>query len=170
EGRGTGVAEFFGITASGNAFVFVVDISGSMRGGRFTRAKAELRRSIDALNEKQSYYIIFYNHRTLPMPSGGLLAATTQNLVKTTRWMTRYARCTGDTYPEPALKMALRIRPDAVFLLSDGEFDRFVAVRISEYQTGFPVPIHTVGFTNRDGEAVLKAIAERTGGTYRFVR
>lgn len=169
EGIDTGGTKFFGVNASGNAFVFVVDISGSMDGLRFRRARAELHQTIESLQEEQSYCIIFYNHNTFVMPPGKLVPANQESFVQTKRWIKR-VRCTGNTDPEPALRLAVRMHPDAVFLLSDGEFDRLVAVRVSESQTGFRVPIHTIGFTNREGEPVLKAISELTGGTYRYVR
>src|SRR5689334_3254696 len=58
---------FFGTEARGNRFVFVVDNSSSMKGGRLEMAVAELRRTIDALSPKQSFYVIFVSDQTYPM-------------------------------------------------------------------------------------------------------
>jgi hypothetical protein len=58
---------FFGTEARGDRFVFVVDNSSSMKGGRLEMAVAELRRTIDALSPRQSFYVIFVSDQTYPM-------------------------------------------------------------------------------------------------------
>jgi len=166
---GSSTANFFGITAGGKNFIFVMDISGSMEGVRFRRARNELRRSIDSLSPEQQFYIIFYSSGMLPMPVSKMLPATIENRAQTWRWIQK-VRCGGDTNPEPGLMLALSLHPDAIFLLSDGEFNPQAAVRVCDQQKGTDIPIHTVGLGSRDGERLLKAISERTGGVYRFVK
>ena len=161
-------ASFFGITAGGNNFVFVVDMSGSMRGRRFERARAELRRTMFSLVEAQKYFIVFYSTQAYPMPAAGLLEATKPNLMQTARWLNKIEPM-GYTVPLPALLQALDLKPDAVFLLSDGQFDPLVVDMVMLNQAATKVPIHTIGFESREGEPVLKALAARSGGTYRFV-
>ena len=71
----------------------------------------------------------------------------------------------GGTDPRPAMKQALSLRPDAVFLLSDGAFpDGTVAelTRLNKHK----VPIHCVDLTGGLAGDHLKRIAESNGGKY----
>jgi uncharacterized protein with von Willebrand factor type A (vWA) domain len=169
--QGIGQADFFGITAGGSRFVFVVDMSGSMEGTRMRRARNELRRSIQSLNESQQFFVVFFNTQAHPMPARGMLPATRENVSEIVRWFDK-VKPQGNTYPFAALLMAIQFRPDAVFLLSDGEFDPVIVdqVLLSQRDDEQRVPIHTIGFTSREGEAVLRVLSEKSGGTYRFVR
>ena len=162
-------ANFSGVDAEGSDFVFVVDMSGSMSGTRFRRAKSELRRSIEALSPTQRYFIIFFSDDAWPMPADGLLEATEKNLLATRRWL-KQAACMGGTHPLPALLDALRLEPDAIFLLSDGQFDPETAMHLDTAEPYVRIPIHTIGFASRAGEPMLKAISEVSGGKYRYVR
>ncbi len=58
---------FFGTEAKGNRFVFVVDNSSSMKGGRLEMAVAELVRTVEGLSPRQSFYVIFVSDQTYPM-------------------------------------------------------------------------------------------------------
>lgn len=162
-------ANFYGIEANGNDFVFVVDLSGSMHGSRFRRARGEVSRSIQSLEAPQRYFVIFFSDQEWPMPARDLLEATEQNLNSTRHWLKK-AQCQGGTNPLPALLHALDLRPDAIFLLSDGRFDPEAALQIQQAQLSPPIPIHTIGFASRAGEPMLRAISDACGGTYRFVR
>jgi hypothetical protein len=162
-------ASFFGATATGEDFVFVVDISGSMsEGGRFRRAKAELKRSLDGLASSQRFFIIFFNSGAIPLPGRELFNATAKNTHDAMRWVNSIYP-DGDTNPLSALMMALELDPDAVFLLSDGQFDPEVVYIIAQQRTGNPIPIHTIALVSRVGEPVMKALSKATGGTFRFV-
>jgi Mg-chelatase subunit ChlD len=168
----TSGANFFGVTAGGDEFVFVVDISGSMNEeGRFRRAKGELKRSIQALAQTQKYYVVFFNHGALPMNSKELLPATTKNILETIRWMNSL-QPDGGTNPGPALSIGLDLKPDAVFLLSDGIFDPAIVDELARFTRSDekPIPIHTIAFVSRIGEPLLQAISRITRGTFKFVR
>src|SRR5262249_46640550 len=71
-GKGTrsgGRAEstmFFGTEARGNRFVFVVDNSSSMKGGRLEMAISELIKTVESLSPRQSFYVIFVSDKTYP--------------------------------------------------------------------------------------------------------
>jgi len=162
-------ASFYGIDADGNDFVFVVDMSGSMSGTRFRRAKSELQRSIAALAPTQRYFIIFFSDDAYPMPAEDLIEANEENLLATRRWL-KQAACQGGTHPLPALLDAISLGPDAIFLLSDGKFDPATVTQVAAAEPARPIPIHTVGFASREGEPMLRAISEATGGSYRYVR
>src|SRR5439155_9254736 len=113
---------FFGVRARGQVFVYVVDCSGSMADDqRLLRAKQELRRSIMTLRFPQRFLVIFYNDRPWPMPGGIPRSADPEAWAQTSAWLS-LIDAQGDTDPRGALALALGLRPDAVFLLSDGAF------------------------------------------------
>jgi hypothetical protein len=160
---------FYGIDADGQDFVFVVDCSGSMSGTPFQRAKKELQRSVENLAWSQRYFIFFFSDDAYPMPGDDLIKAVPENVLDTRRWLKR-AVCGGGTNPLPALLAAINLQPDAIFLLSDGEFDADAIMQVDAAEPATPIPIHTIGFVSRQGEPMLKALSQVTGGTYRFVR
>ncbi|HWB11100.1 MAG TPA: VWA domain-containing protein [Pirellulales bacterium] len=165
-GRG---ASFYGVEAEGRKFVFVVDISGSMSGSRFRRARAELYQSIEKLHPDQSFYVVLFNSGATLMPSLGMAAASPANVQSVADWL-KTVHCGGETNPAPALTVALAMKPDAVYLLSDGKFDPALAQTVSQFQIFQRIPVHTIGFASRKGEPMLKAISQVSGGTYRYVR
>lgn len=163
-------AKFFGVTAAGRKFVFVLDISGSMQGDRFARARYELRKSLAKIREHQSYSVLFYNGNLFSFTQEELVPGTKENLKRANRWIEK-VRCNGNTNPVPAIALALQLEPDAIFLLTDGEFhgnELAQSYHLHE-QSGLSIPIHTFGFVNRAGEPGLKALAERTNGYYQYI-
>jgi hypothetical protein len=164
--------EFFGISGYGKTFVYVVDCSGSMREeGKFERAVYELLRSIEQLTSDQQYFIIFYNHAAFPMATHGPVPATLEQFETTRHWIS-YAQPQGGTAPLPALLAALKMKPDAIFFLSDGLFDPRTSgmVRASNRGKKSRIPIHTIAFVNREAEGLMRTIARNSGGEYRFVK
>ena len=69
-----------------------------------------------------------------------------------------------------AVQMAIEMRSDAIFLLTDGEFSPEVERYLDWGRTSDRTPIHTIAFMSKIGEPLLMAIARMTGGTYRHVR
>lgn len=168
---GKGYASFFGLSAKGYRFVYVVDGSGSMFGRRFAGARAELVSSLLALDEHQSFYVIFFNVTEYPQyyPSAeaNLSPASPSTLEKVTRWMGSFVP-NGDTNPVEAISRAMALQPDAIFFLTDGEFSEAVVETIQR-QNYRRIPIHTIAFESQLGQRQLYGIAEMTGGTYRYV-
>ena len=157
---------FFGIRARGLFFVYVVDCSGSMiDDDRMPRATIELRRSVFALREPQRFEVIFYNSESIPMPGGPIPRSATLQAKNQLRSFLQLIDPDGGTDPRPAMKQALSLRPDAVFLLSDGAFpDGTVAelTRLNKHK----VPIHCVDLTGGLAGDHLKRIAAANGGQY----
>ena len=171
EGDGQGSIGFFGMQAVGKSFVFIVDCSGSMHGYRFNRACDELKRALSDLSRTQKFYIVFYNHAAIPMhlPGGRkrLVAASPRIVYRSKRWIEK-RQAVGGTFPDQAIYLALSLKPDVIFFLSDGAFSRTartVAFEANKHKT----VIHTIAFQNIGGEPVLKGIAEDNNGRYRFV-
>jgi hypothetical protein len=157
---------FFGIRARGQFFVYVVDCSGSMLDDdRLTRATIEVRKSVMALKEPQKFEVIFYNNESMPMPGGPRprtadMEAKNQLLL----WL-RLIEPDGGTDPRQSLKQAISLKPDAVFLLSDGEFPEGTVDEVARLNTR-NIPIHCIDLAGGSAGDHLKRIAAQSGGQY----
>ncbi|QDV70979.1 hypothetical protein Poly24_47120 [Rosistilla carotiformis] len=182
-------ATFFGSHAYGNNFVFILDASPSMIGARYQRACDELVSSLTKLTDQQSFYVFLFSWRTQlmfdgPLASMQFIPATDENVDRFRQWLyMQDVRKNNGTDPRVPLDLAERLRPDAVFLLSDGEFNKpprwnpgiptralpqHSVVRLVEmiYET---IPLHCIAFEIAACEPGLRALAELTGGSCRFV-
>ncbi|MGB0596409.1 MAG: hypothetical protein ACPGLY_06950 [Rubripirellula sp.] len=185
--------EFFGSRAYGNQFVFVLDISYSMRarnGGRYARAAEELVRAVAQLRPDQQYCVflfswytqeMFYNRRAGYTKAGG------DHAQKLRTWLGQI-RLDAGTDPRRALSLALQMKPDAVYLLSDGHFNQpvspnsetgwfdadgvrsFESVLQGVEQRFDRTPIHSIAFENPFTVNTMCTIAEKTGGHFRYVQ
>jgi hypothetical protein len=185
-------ANFFGLEATGNIFCFVVDCSGSMRGDPFVATKQELLKTISQLKPNQRFCVFFFNQKLFPMsledqPAAtaspatdefrpAAVYATPENIARLQRWMETVPIGSGGP-PNQALKLAIELEPDSIFLLTDGVTRSDVAGNLlksnrQEDELDGPqirCPIHTIGFYSREGEALLQRIATENGGQYRYV-
>jgi von Willebrand factor type A domain len=158
-------ASFFGIRARGQFFVYVVDCSGSMiEEDRLGRAKDEVRRSVLRLRDPQRFKVIFYNDEPIAMP--GDLPRTADLTAKSQLlyWL-RLIEPDGATDPRGALGLALAMRPDAVFLLSDGEYPEGTVAAIAR-KNARKIPIHCVDLSGGAAGDQLQRIARDSGGQY----
>lgn len=175
-GRGLGGLgdSFFGVSAKGQRIVYVVDCSGSMltphleAQNRFQRLKVELRRSIESLSEDRKFFVIFFNDTSIPMPAPKDMQSASDGLKeKYLAWVDAQP-ADGGTEPADALRYALRLKPDTIFLLTDGSFSPKTA-RLLQVLNRERVTIHTIGFSESANSALLGGIAADHAGTYRFV-
>jgi hypothetical protein len=159
-------SSFFGIESAGQFFVYVVDCSESMIDeDRFARATIELRRSVLALKQPQRFEVIFYNKTAIPMPGGPKpRSADTTQKNQLLAWL-RLIEPVGTTDPRRALQQALSLRPDAVFLLSDGEFPNGTVEDVIKQNTQL-IPIHCIDLAGGLGGNQMERIARTSGGRY----
>jgi hypothetical protein len=158
-------ATFFGVRARGQFFVYVVDCSGSMiEEDRLARAKEEVRRSVLRLVEPQRFKVIFYNDRPIPMPGDLAKSADFASKEQLLAWL-RLIEPDGETDPRSSISLALNHRPDAVFLLSDGEFPEGTAEAVAR-ANGRKVPIHCIDLSGGLAADQLPRIARDSGGRY----
>jgi von Willebrand factor type A domain len=169
-GSGKGVG-FFGTRARADSVVFIVDMSGSMEGHRFDRAVEELTHSLSLLQPSQKFFIFFYNGATFPLFEqriAKLLPATSGNRAKATKWIHAF-HPEGDTAPEDAIERALRLKPQVIYFLTDGEIPNTTRSTAQRFNTEHKTVIHTIAFEYEGGAEQLRGIAVDSRGKYRFV-
>lgn len=176
----TGGAEFYGIQASGDRFVYVVDCSSSMEGTKWEAAREELLASLRRLGGHRSFFVILFDGSAHAMYGladlqRGLVPATEENILKCQVWMDAHSLGNA-TSPYAAVRQALEFQPSALFLLTDGDFNDPTAhflsknnVRRDKGKRRPEVAVHTIGFHTRKGQGQLRRIAKENGGEYQFV-
>jgi len=77
----------------------------------------------------------------------------------------------GGTQPLPAFQEVFNVRPrpDAIYFMTDGEFNAEVASEIIRLNSRRRIPIHCITFVNRDAEELMRRIASHSRGTYTHV-
>jgi hypothetical protein len=152
----------------GTNIVFVLDRSLSMNhGDKSLVARLELVNTLEHLGPEKSFFIIFFPYK--PMPADGPLPATSENIQRITNWIFSVGHKYDWSGPTDALLKGFQFEPDTMWLLSDGKFSRTVATGLRKVNEGARVHIHTIGFYSREGESIMRQIAEENNGTYRFV-
>jgi Mg-chelatase subunit ChlD len=158
--------KFFGTEAQGDTIVFVIDNSTSMHeGGRLDRAHRELIKSVSTMRWPQKFHVIAFDSQTLEMPGGPYISAGSDGSRHVRSWLQRLNQG-DDTRPGPALKLALGLKPDCIFFLTDGEFTNPSPDTIRGWNTG-DVPVHVIDLNPQAKFTPLERIAADSGGTYR---
>ena len=148
------------IFSDGQRIVYVVDCSGSMltrhleAQNRFERLKIELRRSIQGLAEDRKFFVIFFNETSIPMPAPKEMQPAGESVKRKFLSWVDAQQADGGTDPADALRFALRLQPDTIFLLSDGSFSPKTAKLLRVLNRG-KVTIHTIGFSDQANAALL---------------
>jgi len=148
--------------------VYVIDRSGSMT-DLIDYVKFKLNRSIAELNEEEhEFHVIFYSSGPpVEMPTRRLVRATRHNKALAGEFIDGIVP-QGETDPVESIKRAFAVRPDVIYLLTDDEFDRSVVDLVKRLNADKRVKVNTISFLYGP-HAVLKEMAEQTGGTYTFV-
>jgi Mg-chelatase subunit ChlD len=162
--------EFFHVKSRGNSVAFVVDCSGSMSGSRFDRARVELINAVCQLADEQRFYIIFFNQRAVPLFPGEPARLVDATIDEQERCLERLPAMDsgGGTNPEPALREAIRLDPDVIYLLSDGAF-RPIDGQLMQTLRTRQIHVNTIAFEDPSGQNLLQQIAQETQGTFRHV-
>lgn len=190
-GSGQGETNFYGLGGSGRRFVYVFDRSASMSVniphfseglivGEVTplsSAKEELWKSIQSLSDELAFQIIFYNHFPIVFGSNGstpeLFSAVEQNKAAAKAFIDEIEG-DGTTDHILALKEALKLNPDVIFLLTDGEYKDDPKLRevrkIASLCNRKKVVVHVIHLVPklRPGTTLIE-LAKRTGGKHLFI-
>src|SRR5690606_31280463 len=107
-----------------------------------------------------------YDTDPYPQPTKTLQRARPPSIVKINKWIAEVTPA-GGTDPMPAIRVALDFKPDAVFILSDGEFDASAVSETASLNRKKKIAINTLAF--RSDAITLQLIAEQNAGVYRVV-
>ncbi|MBU3683692.1 MAG: hypothetical protein FGM39_06730 [Phycisphaerales bacterium] len=197
KGGASGRARFMGINTSAKDIVYVLDMSGSMgeADGRAERLRRELGTSLSSLPKDARFSIIIFGlaspdtpddrylttpngNRRAPnatiLPPGALVEATPASRSGAAAWVGGKNPMAGTwSHAWDSLRAALEMKPEAIFLLSDGEFDpsdmEDVLTTIERFNPERRTRIHTVAFASSGDVPGLQRIAKDWGGLYRHV-
>ncbi len=175
-----GKTTLLGIEGKGAKFVYVFDHSGSMGvpdNKPLDRAKTELLKSIDSLTDVQQFYILFYNQDQKLFridPTGGKLIFGTDTNKKLARQFVDSIRAEGGTKHADALAIALRMHPDVIFLLTDGDppddLSKDDLARLKRLNnSGTVIDVIQISPKVEGEENRLEALAKSSGGEHVYV-
>jgi hypothetical protein len=179
---------FAGLRATNaRTIVYVVDASGSMIGA-FRTVVDELARSLSGLVPAQSYAVIFFqrNAAVEVPPANRLVPVSRRAIEDTLRWIRTSVIPAGRSNPLEALRKALALRPDCIFLLSCnitgvGQFELDAASLLETLDRLNPIDrrtgrrrtqIQCIQFLDPDPLGTMRRIAELHGGgenAFRFL-
>lgn len=171
----------FGIDSEGYSFVYVFDRSASMASpGQLplNAAKGELRASLNQLSDIHQFQIIFYNDKptvfNVTGVAGRLPFANERNKALAARFIDAIT-ADGATNHFHALRMALRLKPDVIYFLTDAEKEDALSeaqlAQISESNRS-GTTIHCIKFGHHDAPHAyeyLARLAEQNGGRFTYV-
>jgi hypothetical protein len=182
--RGSGAGgkaqtQVFGVRGEGSRFVYVFDRSSSMSGfeGRpLAAAKRELIASLEHLDKVHQFQIVFYNQEPQVMRLGGAqtgMVFASDEGKKMAASFVSGVLASGGTQHMEALELALGMRPDVIFFLTDADEPKLLpdelakirrlnhgtSINAIEFGAGAPA-----GATN-----FLKQLARDNGGNYGYV-
>ena len=197
KGGASGRARFMGINTSAKDIVYVLDMSGSMgeSDGRAERLRRELGTSLSSLPKDARFSIVIFGlaspdtpddrylttpngNRRAPnatiLPPGALVEATPASKSGAAAWVGGKNPMAGTwSHAWDSLRTALEMKPEAIFLLSDGEFDpsdmEDVLTTIERFNPERRTRIHTIAFASSGDVPGLQRIAKEWGGLYRHV-
>lgn len=167
----------FGISGTGTRFVYVFDRSISMAGTPLRAAKEQLIASLDSLDSIHQFQVIFFNHEPQAWDlTGGqnrIAFASDANKQMAEKFVSGVV-ATGGTFRRSALQMALRLRPDVIFFLTDTDdpmsgADLTEAIRRARRDS---ISVNTIEYGSGDassGQNFLTQLARETGGRYVYV-
>ncbi len=176
-GLGGGGTSFFGKTVNATRFVYVIDCSGSMSDNNALGvAKNELLASLERLEPTQQFQIIFYNQHPFAMrrvdsPNQEWYWATDINRTLAHQFVRGVHPDSGTNHID-ALNMAVGMRPEVIFFLTDAAtgMDAADLDAIKRRNNGRSA-IHTVEFgsgADLGGDNFLKKLARQNSGTHTY--
>ena len=165
--------DFFGVQSEGRWVCYIVDVSGSMSGGKLNRLKGELQKSISALDSDVSFSIVFFSSGASVLADDWTQAKSSKasNLLAQMRTVS----ANGSTDPGDAFQWAfgsLDPSPDVFFLMTDGQVATpDLSGMLRRLNSRKPrARIHTIGFGGEADIGLLRQIANEHGGTHVHVQ
>jgi Mg-chelatase subunit ChlD len=154
--------------ASGDGdVVYVIDCSDSMDGDPLMRVQRSLCDAIQRLGGNRKFAVIFFNSAPVLGPiSHRLTTASARTKREAVNWI-QGVQPGGGTDPSDALFLALRLRPDRIVVLSDGEFSPDVVALVTQvnHRAKPPIRIDCIGLTE-DVKTLRDLAHQNASGVY----
>jgi hypothetical protein len=169
-GGGSGIGPKGAVFGSGgNAYniVFVVDGTGTMLGTKYNLLTRELVKTVGSLKPMQNFNVIIFKDGSnyAALDKKALIPATSANKQRLSKFLEETS-IGGATDVLPALELAFTLRPQLLYLLSDGAFNDLssydaVIKKVNELNAEKKTKVNTIMLRN-DTEArnKLEEIAE----------
>jgi len=182
-GTGTGIsAGFFGTGGNAKKIIYILDASGSMV-DTMPFVVAELKRSVSGLSAKQQFNVIFFQAGVaieVPVPNKGWKTADGIAKKQVADWVDPEAgniTPRGQTDPTQAVKLAMKYKPELVFLLSDnitgrGRYEINRTELLQFFKDSDPtgkIAINTIQFLSPDPLNTMRDIAKQHNGIPKFI-
>ena len=167
----------FGLApAQGRSFVFVIDRSNSMGSaglGAIAAAAEELSRRINSLTHEHKFQVVAYNEATSHLSGRQLVPATDENKQKLVKYVAGLM-ASGQTEHRFGLLAALRLKPEVIFLLTDGGDPVLnkADLQFIRQQTAGRTSIHCVHFgrgPRPEEPSFLARLAAENRGSYVYI-
>ncbi len=172
--------QYYGIPICAKRVVFVLDTSGSMRGGKLEAAKVELIRAVRELNKEVFFNIVIFNSSVKVWQSELVPASESMKHIAETVVIDQVARSNTASYD--ALEAAFGLDPEAIYFLSDGapqggkiDDPGEIIATISGINRVRRVSIHSIGIDTKADTSVnpfarfMKTLAQANWGQYHAV-
>jgi len=162
----------------GHTFVFLLDRSKSMGENGLNvleAAKAELMKAAGKLQSNHRFQIIAYDDKTVFVgPQRQLLKPSAETMRQVGEYLQGVYAARGTSHTN-ALSVAIGLRPDVIFLLTDAGLPTPAAGEIAQILAFAKdkTTVHCIQFGNEPAGAIaefLLDLAEQTGGQARFLR
>lgn len=162
--------------AEGRSFVFAIDRSQSMGGdglGAISAAAKELTAQLEPLSAEQTFQLVAYNQSALYFTGRKLIAADAANKKALVRFIADLAAY-GPTEHERGLLAALRLKPEVIFLLTDGGDPQLSSgqLRMIRDMAAGRTSIHCLHFgrgAENEPDHFLRRLAAENGGSYVYI-
>jgi hypothetical protein len=172
---GSAANRLFHLPASARAIVYVIDRSISMGlSGSLDLARRELLASLAGLPENAQFQVILYNRQAEPLNldgNQGLIPVTADHR-RAAAQLLEAVRAEGSTDHVAALRRALSLHPDTIFLVTDADELTAAQVRALTLLNHGRAAIHTIELRNGESareDAPLSLLARSNRGTCRTV-
>jgi Ca-activated chloride channel family protein len=148
--------------------VFVVDTSGSMAGASIVEAQAALRLCLRHLREGDRFNVIAFSDRRQAF-APALVPFTQKTLEQADAW-TAALQANGGTEMLAPLLDAARLAPEGVvILLTDGQVGNEDQILSEVLAARGTARFHTFGIGTNVSDALLGALAKRSGGALEMI-
>ena len=173
---GPGETTFMEISGVGKMFVYVIDSSSSMTGGRLKAAQGQLKASLRLLQPNQKFAVIFFNEyrerlKLRRNDDQAVYFATDVNKELASHQIDRVTADRG-TVPMPAILEAISLKPDVIYFLTDGDESELSPAEMAQVrQLSRSITIHVIklgdGTLSSLSPSWLERLADQSHGEYR---